>query len=161
MADPSFVIRRGVSSDAPNLVPAVMALAKETEDIDLDLPTVTLGVNAVFNSPDGARGFYLVAETDDAERNFMGCLMVTSEWSDWRNGQYWWIQSVYVNQQYRKRGVFKALFEAVNTAARDAGDVRYVRLYVERTNERAKRAYESLGMSHSHYDMYEMSYLDK
>eukprot|EP00160_Parvularia_atlantis_P008016 Unigene17237_Nuclearia_a/m.50580 Unigene17237_Nuclearia_a/g.50580 ORF Unigene17237_Nuclearia_a/g.50580 Unigene17237_Nuclearia_a/m.50580 type:complete len:110 (+) Unigene17237_Nuclearia_a:212-541(+) len=101
-------------------------------------------------SPD--KGFYLVATVAG---RFAGCLMVTSEWSDWHNGEYWWFQSVYVRPEHRKQKIFTHMFRHVEEAARAAGTVAKLRLYVERVNAAAKATYERLGMAHSHYDLYE------
>jgi GNAT superfamily N-acetyltransferase len=84
--------------------------------------------------------------------------MITYEWSDWRNGDFWWIQSVYVEEKYRGQGVFRTLFKHVLGLARTRTDVCGIRLYVERTNQRAQNVYEQLGMQRSHYEMFEMEF---
>jgi GNAT superfamily N-acetyltransferase len=124
-------------------------MAWETESLRLDPPTVRAGVRAALADP--AKAIYFVAEIEGA---VAGQLMITHEWSDWRNGDIWWIQSVYVHADYRRRGVFKALFSFVEQRARQSNVVG-IRLYVDRSNADARRTYEQLGMSVSHYDLME------
>ncbi len=149
------------------------ALARETEGHDLDVPTVAAGVAALLADP--KKGRYFLAELEDdasphaAEREPAGTreragarepagqLMVTLEWSDWRNGPIWWIQSVYVSSQHRRRGVYRALHEHVQQAAREAGAVG-LRLYVDHDNAAAQATYRSLGMEESRYRMYEATW---
>ena len=124
-------------------------MAWETEHKRLDPAVLARGMAAVLDEP--RRGFYLVAEHDGVP---VGCLMVTHEWSDWRAGDFWWIQSVYVTEAARRRGVFRALHADVERRARAAGAVG-LRLYVETENTRAQATYEGLGMARCHYFMYE------
>ncbi len=119
----------------------------------LDEAVVRPGVDAVL--ADATRGFYLVAEI---EGRSAGQLMVTFEWSDWRNGLWWWIQSVYVRSEYRRRGVYSALHQHVSEAAQTAGGVCGLRLYVEQENTTAQRVYESLDMHPTRYHMYEVEF---
>lgn len=147
--DQSVDIRPAERRDLSTLVAWNTAMALETEAKVLDLPTVTQGVTAVFDDP--RRGFYLVAERDGYG---VGGLMVTYEWSDWRDGDFWWIQSVYVIPSARRSGVFRALFHAVEERARRGGAVG-LRLYAEHENERAQRTYEGLEMRRCRYHMYE------
>jgi ribosomal protein S18 acetylase RimI-like enzyme len=102
---------------------------------------------------DPSKGLYYIAESTG---KIAGQLMITYEWSDWRNATFWWIQSVYVHPEYRNHGVFRALYRFIETIARTHGDVCGVRLYVEKENDRAQKTYEALGMKHSHYEMMEM-----
>ena len=102
---------------------------------------------------DARRGFYLVAETAG---QVVGQLLVTAEWSDWRNAYFWWVQSVYVSPDYRRRGVYRALDSHIRAEARRRGDTCGVRLYVERANHVARQAYTNLGMTRSRYDLYEI-----
>ncbi len=104
---------------------------------------------------DESLGFYAVAEVDG---QLAGQLMVTFEWSDWRNGLFWWIQSVYVRPEFRRRGVYRALHRHVADAARAAGGVCGLRLYVERENTVARQVYESLDMRRTRYRMYEVEF---
>ena len=130
------------------------AMALETEDLELDLERLTAGVSAVVADP--AKGFYLVAEEEGA---VAGQLLITYEWSDWRNGVFWWVQSVYVRPENRGRGVYSALYQDAVCRAREAGDVCGLRLYVERENVRAQATYKKLGMQPTVYEMYETDFV--
>jgi GNAT superfamily N-acetyltransferase len=142
-------IRTAVRSDVAALAAWNAAMAWETEAKRLDPDVLARGVAAVFDEP--RRGFYLIAERDGEAA---GCLLVTYEWSDWRCGDFWWIQSVYVAPAARRGGVFRALHAEVAARARAAGAVG-LRLYVETENLRAQQTYEDLGMQRCHYLMYE------
>ena len=148
---PSITIRPATPDDIPHLVDWNVAMARETEDKALDPAVLRRGVAAVLD--EARRGFYLVAESDGTA---VGGLLVTYEWSDWRDGDFWWIQSVYVVPGARGRGVFRALHAEVVRRAQAAGAVG-VRLYVEVENDRAQRVYAGLGMQRCHYHMYEQS----
>ncbi len=143
-------VRTATSDDAETLARFNEAMAQETEDKALDPDTVRAGVEAMFD--DSTRGFYLVAVQAET---IVGSLMITTEWSDWRNGVFWWIQSVYVRPGARRTGVYSALHRAVRERAQAAEDVCGVRLYVERNNEAARETYEALGMTETSYRMYE------
>ena len=145
----SLTVRPAIRADIPHLVDWNAAMARETEGKALDRTVLARGVEGVFDDP--RRGFYLVAERADEP---VGSLMVTYEWSDWRCGDFWWIQSVYVRPQARRGGVFRALYASVRASAQAAGAVG-LRLYVETENGRAQRTYAGLGMSPCHYLMYE------
>lgn len=125
------------------------AMAWETEQKRLDPQVLLRGVTAVLDEP--RRGFYLVAERDGKA---VGCLLVTYEWSDWRDGDFWWIQSVYVAPEARRGGVFRGMYSDVAQRAKQAGAVG-LRLYVETENARAQQTYRELGMEQCHYFMYE------
>ncbi|HEY8585501.1 MAG TPA: GNAT family N-acetyltransferase [Rhodanobacter sp.] len=146
-----LLIRVAVPADLPDLAAWNAAMAWETEQKRLDAATVQHGVAGIFEQPQ--RGFYLVAECDGVAS---GGLLVTYEWSDWRCGDFWWIQSVYVAPSARRRGVFRALYADVERRAQAAGAVG-LRLYVETGNGRAQATYEGLGMQRCHYHMYEAS----
>jgi len=143
-------IRRASVTDASTIVEFNRRMAQETEHKTLDQQTLASGVAAVLTDP--AKGFYLVAELAGEP---VGQLLITPEWSDWRDGWFWWVQSVYVREDARRRGVFRGLFEEVVRLAAAAGEVVGVRLYVERDNARAQRTYSSLGMAESGYRLYE------
>ena len=145
-----LTIRRATVDDAETLARFNEAMAAETEDKTLDPDTVRAGVRAVFDKPEQA--FYLVAERDGS---IIGSLMITTEWSDWRNANFWWIQSVYVRPAARRAGVYTALHREVRRRARDADGVCGLRLYVERDNAAAQAAYKELGMDAPPYRMYE------
>lgn len=142
-------VRAAARIDVETLVRFNQRLAEETEDKTLDAETVRGGVEAVFDKP--TRGFYLVAERGGC---VVGSLMVISEWSDWRNGAFWWLQSVYVRPADRRKGVYQALHRAVRRRARDDEDVCGIRLYVERGNEGAQKTYKALGMTEAPYRLY-------
>ena len=143
-------VRPATPDDAETLAAFNAGLARETEDKELDRDVLLRGVRALLADP--AKGRYLVAEEDGRP---LGALALTLEWSDWRDGWFWWIQSVYVDPEARGRGVYRALHEQVVAEARSAGDVRGIRLYVEKENTAAQRTYEKVGMSPSCYDIYE------
>ena len=145
MSEPDTTVRPGREADAARIALFNLRMAVETESLRLDPTTVERGVKAAL--ADAAKGRYLVAERGG---EVVGCLMLTREWSDWRNGELSWVQSVYVDPEHRRRGVMRALFAAAEQSARDAGAVG-VRLYVERENAAAQAVYRSLGMGETHY----------
>lgn len=144
------VIRRGQPRDLEALVEFNQAMAEETEGLSLPGERLRAGIEAVL--ADAMRGFYLVAEGGPG---IAAALMVTTEWSDWRNGFFWWIQSVYVRPDCRRQGLYAALYRRVQAMADDHDDVCGFRLYVERENETAQRTYRSLGMNETAYRLYE------
>lgn len=146
-------IRAARPDDLDTLVEFNAAMARETEDKELDRAVLRAGTAAVLADP--ARGFYLVAECDGA---VAGCLMITHEWSDWRNGDWWWIQSVYVAPAFRRRGVYRALHAETERRARATPEVIGLRLYVERDNHHAQRTYAALGMTPASYDIYALQF---
>jgi len=147
-------VRVATPADLQFLVDCNAAMALETEHKRLDRQVLARGTRAVFD--DTRRGFYLVAERDSEPA---GCLLVTYEWSDWRNGDWWWFQSVYVTPAARRSGVFRALYADVERRARAAGAVG-LRLYVERGNARAQQTYASLGMQEEAYKMLRRGLID-
>ena len=150
---PEILIRHATLEDVEFLVSGNASMALETEARALDTHTLRAGVCAVFD--DRARGFYLIAELDGQPA---GQMMITYEWSDWRNGAFWWIQSVYTLPESRSRGVFKALYSHIESLARANGAVCGLRLYVEAHNQRAQAAYERCGMREAVYRMFEIDY---
>jgi len=145
-----MIIRLAQTSDVDALVEFNQAMALETEGKRLDAAVLRPGVEAVFQ--DRTKGFYVVA--DDNEQ-IVGGLMVTFEWSDWRNSWFWWIQSVYIRPEARGKSIYRKLYEFVKERARQDGNVCGFRLYVEKENEHAQRVYEKLGMNETYYLMYE------
>ncbi len=143
-------IRIADLKDAAPLVEFNQAMALETEGKRLDAETLRSGVEAVFR--DEKKGFYVVAESENV---IVGGLMITFEWSDWRDNWFWWIQSVYILPEFRGRGVYRRLYEFVIGKAKERGGVAGFRLYVERENVTARAVYEKLEMESSHYLMYE------
>jgi GNAT superfamily N-acetyltransferase len=142
-------IRPARASDAEVIADFNIRLALETEHLRLDSATVRAGVEAVLSDP--AKGVYFVA---DSGEQTIGQCSITYEWSDWRNGMYWWLQSVYVEPAWRRRGTFRALFDHVHSAARAAGAVG-LRLYVERDNTSAQIVYERHGLAATRYVVFE------
>jgi len=142
-------IRIATPNDAPFIVQTQLAMALETEALQLDHDTVTAGVSFMFEHAE--RGFYLIAEQG---RTTVGCMLVLKEWSDWRNGDVWWLHSVYVLPNARKTGAFRALYTEVTDRAR-AANARGLRLYVDKTNTRAQAVYAAMGMSDQHYTLFE------
>lgn len=144
-------IRLATEKDATALVDFNQAMAMETEGKSLDRDVLEKGVRAVFH--DSKKGSYVVAEDNGA---IIGGLMVTYEWSDWRNGWFWWIQSVYILPEARGGGIYSRMYAFVKEmAAKDEEGVCGFRLYVEKDNERAQKVYSKLGMTASDYLMYE------
>ena len=146
-------VRQARFSDVPFIVNANVCLALETEGKRLGLDRVTAGVKALLG--DEGKGTYFIAEVDG---EVAGQLLITREWSDWRNGHFWWIQSVYVVEQLRGAGVFRALFHHVRTLAKVQPDVCGIRLYMEAHNARARQAYERLGLKQTGYQVFEMEF---
>jgi len=149
-------LRDATAADAESIARFNANMARETEGISLEWERVLAGVRSVFDKPE--RGWYLLAE-DPASGQVTGQLMVTFEWSDWRNGVFWWIQSVYVAPEARGRGVYKALYQELLRRANRDGGVCGIRLYVEQHNERAQGVYARSGMKRAHYEIYEVDFV--
>jgi GNAT superfamily N-acetyltransferase len=137
-------------SDVSAIVDFQIAMARETEELDLDRDVCMRGVHAVFE--DASRGRYFLAESDGA---VIASLMITYEWSDWRNGNVWWIQSVYVVPNFRQQRVYAGLYEHVKALVNADDSLRGIRLYVDRRNVRAQEVYTRLGMNGEHYQVFE------
>ncbi len=149
-----LIVRLARPDDVDALVNFSAAMAIETEGRTLDTERLRRGTLAVLKSP--ARGFYLVAELPEGSLTVVvGQLLVTYEWSDWRNATFWWIQSVYVHPNWRRHGVYRRMHESVLTQARAQEEVCGVRLYVEEENEAAQAVYRRVGLSRSSYVVYE------
>ena len=147
----SVRIRPAVPDDTPTIIAFNLGLAEESERRQLDRGVLERGVRALLGDP--SRGRYFLAECEDTP---VGQIMLTQEWSDWRNGMFWWIQSVYVHPDWRARGVFKALFAHVDALSRRAEEVCGLRLYVERDNARAQEAYRRCGLATTDYILMEL-----
>jgi len=143
-------IRSARPEDAAALVDFQISMARETEDLELDRPTVERGVAAVFADP--GKGEYWLAEEGG---RLLGGLLVTFEWSDWRNGTVLWVQSVYVLPEARGRGIYRRLYEHLRARVEAAEDLRGIRLYVDKRNTAAQRVYGHLGMTREHYELFE------
>jgi ribosomal protein S18 acetylase RimI-like enzyme len=143
-------IRKAELRDADTIAAFNSAMALETEDKVLLPERVGAGVRRLLNDP--SLGFYVVAESGG---QVVGCLMITNEWSDWRNGLFWWIQSVYIEPGSRRRGVYRSLYEFVRAQAQADDGICGFRLYVEKENTNAQKTYRSLGMDATDYLIYE------
>jgi len=149
----SLTIRSAAPADAQRIAEFNGRLAEETEAKVLDAPTVFAGVQALLESPED--GQYFIAESD---ADIVGQLLITYEWSDWRNGRFWWIQSVYVAPAHRRKGVFSRLYEHVAALARTDSAACGLRLYVEESNARALETYRALGMHLAGYQVLEVEF---
>ena len=143
------MIREASIEDISVIQEFQISLAAETEEMELDRELSLLGVKAVFNTPD--QGNYWVYE-DNGE--IVGCLLTQFEWSDWRNGAVVWIHSVYVKQQNRGQGIYRRMYESLQTVVREKGFCG-IRLFVDKTNVGAQKTYTRLGMSGDHYHLFE------
>jgi len=148
------ILRTSTQSDLSTIVSFNSAMAKETEGKMLDPSAIESGVLSLIE--DNSKGFYLLAEK---ENRVIGQLMITKEWSDWRNGNFWWIQSVYVLPDYRGKGVYRALHEKVIELGKAEKDVCGIRLYVDKENKGAQEVYNKMGMKESNYIFFEEDWL--
>ena len=148
--NPEIVVRQATLDDSMILSQFNMSMAEETEGRHLDQTTVNAGVKQLFR--DSRQGFYLMAEVGGSAR---GSLMITYEWSDWRNGLFWWIQSVYVVPAARRSGVFTALYQYVKKMAQDDNAACGLRLYMEKDNLAARAVYMAMGMDTTPYQVFE------
>ncbi len=145
-----ITIRKATPGDAGEIIDFQQKMAWETEQMTLVPEIINKGVNAVFAEP--ARGQYWVAEE---EGKVIASLLITYEWSDWRNSNVWWFQSVYVLPDFRRTGIFRSMYLYIKNEA-DIQGIAGLRLYVETNNSRAQKTYEALGMKSGHYTMYEL-----
>jgi GNAT superfamily N-acetyltransferase len=146
----AFLVRAATISDAETIIEFNRRLAEESEGVKLDPTILGPGVRAVL--ADASKGRYFVAEENG---EVIGQLMITYEWSDWRNGWIWWLQSVYVRADARGKGVFRAVFEFALKQAELQKDVVMVRLYVEKDNHTAQATYLRLGFDEMHFHLYQ------
>lgn len=142
--------REANPADVDTIVGFQIAMAEETERLRLDREICTLGVRAVLDN--ATLGRYFVGEADDS---IVASTLITYEWSDWRNGVVWWIQSVYVRPEYRRQGVYAGMYQHLQTLAQNDRHARGMRLYVDRRNESAQQVYTRLGMNGEHYQVFE------
>lgn len=145
-----LMIREALESDVTRIAMNNIELAFETEEKEIDMETALKGAEAVLR--DDRRGFYLLVE---CEGRTVGQCLITREWSDWRNGTFWWVQSVFVDKEWRKKGVFSYLFGKLMEKAEGASIIG-IRLYVDKGNTSAIQVYESLGLKQTRYSMFEM-----
>lgn len=148
-------IRDATPGDCDIIADYNCRIASETEDARLDPVTIKRGVAALLN--DTSKGRYWLAVDGEF---IAGQIMVTYEWSDWRNGMLWWIQSVYVHADYRRKGVFTALYRHVESLAQSTPDVAGIRLYVDEDNDRAQNTYDALGMKMTTYRVMQALFLE-
>jgi GNAT superfamily N-acetyltransferase len=146
----SLTIRKATEADANSIIEFNTEMAMETENKTLKRNEIEPGVKSLFAKPE--YGFYLVAED---RGKAVASLMITFEWSDWRNGLFWWIQSVYVVPGYRRQGVYRRMYETIKQMGRKENGVCGYRLYVEKENKNAQKTYAALGMDETHYKMFE------
>lgn len=144
-------VRDAHKNDINCIVEFQINMAEETENLILHEDVITPGVQAVFE--DHNKGRYFVAEIED---DIAGSLLITYEWSDWRNGLVLWIQSVYVKTEYRGKGVFKSFYKHIQKIMdENPEEYKGIRLYVDKTNVGAQKVYDAVGMNGNHYQMYE------
>ncbi|MBL7222425.1 MAG: GNAT family N-acetyltransferase [Candidatus Brocadiae bacterium] len=147
---PDLRVRDARSDDAATIADFQIRMARESEGMALDPPTVEAGVRAVFDDP--TKGRYLVAEQDG---RVVGCTLTVPEWSDWRNATVLWIHSLYVVPEARRRGAFRALYVHLKRIVEQSPDLAGLRLYVDKSNRVAQQVYDAMGMTCEHYDLYE------
>lgn len=148
----TIIVRRAEVGDIEALVAFNAAMAQETEGLWLDHERLRAGVTHLLNHESDGYYFVAVEEHDDV---VLGATMVTFEWSDWRNGRFWWIQSVYVPDEQRRRGIYSALHAHVREMARTDPDGCGIRLYVEHQNHTAMKTYQAMGMAKTDYRLFE------
>jgi ribosomal protein S18 acetylase RimI-like enzyme len=145
-----MIVREATEQDIPSLLDFQLKMALETENITLEISSLTMGVHRLFK--DSTKGRYYVTEISG---EVVGCLMTTYEWSDWRNGTVLWIQSVYVAKEHRGHGVYKGMFNHIQQLVETDPDLKGIRLYVDKSNEPAQMIYQKIGMNGDHYAIYE------
>lgn len=145
-----MITREATMQDATQIADFQLKMAIETEGIELDKPTVIMGVNAVLT--DSTKGKYYVAEINN---RVAGSLLTTFEWSDWRNGTILWIQSVYVLPEFRRKGVYRNLYSHLKSLVLDNDSLNGIRLYADKSNIPAQKTYKTLGMNPDHYVTFE------
>ena len=153
-------VRDAVLSDLERLVEFNTAMAMETEGRNLDQSLLRAGVQSVLEN--SSQGLYIVGEVQQSISQIVaGQLLITYEWSDWRNANFWWIQSVYVHQDWRRKGIFRALYDHVYQQAQERSDVCGVRLYVEQENANALAVYAKMGLGVTPYRMLERDFVSR
>lgn len=153
-----IIVRPAREEDVEGIVSFSAAMAMETEGRQLDMARLREGTLALLKTPD--RGFFMVAALpQNPSQHILGQLMITFEWSDWRNAAFWWIQSVYVDPAWRRQGVYRQMHHSIMLLARSRSDVCGVRLYVEGSNATARHVYSRVGLSISSYQVYETDFV--
>ncbi|MEA2041184.1 MAG: GNAT family N-acetyltransferase [Bacteroidota bacterium] len=143
-------IRQAKFIETQTIVDFQLQMAKETEALELDPAIVQKGVESVFNNP--GLGQYFVVIIDN---QMVASLMITYEWSDWRNSVVWWIQSVFVQPGFRKQGLFRKMYHHIKNLSENDPNIAGLRLYVDLTNENARKVYTAIGMNGNHYQLFE------
>ena len=143
-------VRLAQRTEVPVIVDFQLRMAEESEGVTLDRETLTAGVSAVFEG--SARAGYWMVEQDGTP---VGMAMTVPEWSDWRNGTVVWIHSVYVAPDARRQGAFRAIYDHLHATVQATDELKVLRLYVDKTNERAQKVYDAMGMTREHYHLYE------
>lgn len=146
----SIELKKATPKDAEEIAMLQVLMAKETENLELHYETVLSGANTVINDP--GRGFYLLAVE---EGTIKGCLMILYEWSDWRNSSVLWIHSVYVKPEYRKQGIYTLMYSEIQRMVNENEGYAGIRLFVDKTNNKAQKVYEKCGMNGEHYKLFE------
>jgi len=145
-----MIVRKATIEDVGSIVDFQLLMATETEEILLDKRIVNEGVLAVLN--DNSKGIYYVAEIDE---KVVSSLLTTFEWSDWRNGTILWIQSVYVLQEFRRKGIYRSMYSFIKEEVLNNANLKGIRLYADKSNYPAQKTYKTLGMSPDHYVTFE------
>ncbi len=145
-----IIIRYAKVSDIDVITDFNYAMALETEGRQLDVDTLRAGIQNLYDNRQ--HGFYIVAEKNS---KVIGSLMITKEWSDWRNGFFWWIQSVFVAKEYRRMGIYRKMYDFIKAESKNHDNICGFRLYVEKDNQIAIKTYQSLGMEETYYRLYE------
>ena len=144
------MVRLATKMDTATIAEFQLAMARETENLVLDKSLLVTGIENLVG--DTAKGSYYVAEENE---EVIGCLMTTYEWSDWRNGNVVWIQSVYIAKEHRGKGVYKKMYQHIQQLVTLSTDFKGIRLYVDKTNVNAQKVYQQLGMNGEHYQVFE------
>lgn len=145
-----MIVREARITDMPSLLDFQLKMALETENVQLEIQPLTQGMQRLLKDP--GKGKYYVAEESG---EVIGCLMTTYEWSEWRCGTILWIQSVYVAAPWRKKGVFKRMYQHIHQLVSEDHELKGIRLYVDKTNQTAQQVYSGLGMNGDHYTVFE------
>jgi GNAT superfamily N-acetyltransferase len=148
-----LLVREATLSDLDRLIDFSLGMALETEGRHLDRERLRRGTRTVIEHPE--HGFFMVADMPETTPGVVGQLLITFEWSDWRDARFWWIQSVYVDPLWRRKGVYRRMHETVVAEARRRADVCGIRLYVEDHNKTAQTVYQRVGLSASPYRVFE------
>ncbi len=151
MLKEQIFIQEANLADASMIATLQIKMAKETEDFDLNAATVNQGVAALLQDPH--KGTYY--KFTSASEEIIGCVLITKEWSDWRNGNILWIQSLYIESEFRGKGIFSEVYRFFQQQVQQSDSLRGIRLYVDKSNQKAVAVYKAIGMNNQHYEMFE------